>query len=1069
MSVPVTANPAFRQAENESILLQTSAIIIGISGHMDLLGDREQLKRMVEKKVAKIRNLPENKGRDTILLSAMAPGADQLIAGCAGGNVELVVLRAMKNREFRKQSFDLDKDDPDSQEWINYRNALLHNRFIETFEPYKEKAPSQGQAQNGSAPVSGDWLTEEEKQEVNFEPSQSTNEMFVANALCLIKHCDHLIALWDGVDGGGEGGTSDVVRKWTRGKIKVGDEEIDLRLKTRTLHQLVVPRAKNHFPIGRRFHAVYSNFPPGEMFTWVITEFPRVVRPSLWSRIRRCIGKYKAWLAVGIPLLTLIWFYAGMEANMEDGGIVLLVGALYASAAWFYHRYKHVRDLLLRFLFPMVMGLLVLLLGSIGFAPLTGGSGDTFFSAAELISLGANDIDQQLNFTTPEMTHGHVICLQFARLLGGFLAGYIFVLGFALAAGKENISRFRFWVFRHVRDWLRYVRKKIYETVGDGWMGRLFRRFLDGITLLNREFYVVIGDGTMALNVVLDLLRQKKKVVFLDEGSDPKVSDYLVNEDVWYFKGNMTSREGLRKTYFWNAADTYIMSESDEENFRIVQEMDEIFQDEKKSGKSSGKDKKPSWFVHLMDLQERGLLQNFARNTVRGFSVYENSARRILQRFPNDRFSGPLFQEKKQTVQVIIFGFGQLGQEIALSALGTGQYCGRKYLQVKVYHTSDEQPLVDRFRASHPEFLFPPEQNAPASAKVARYTFFTRTAQIIDFELLPEAESLLGDPDFSLYNLIRPEHVVSIYGCMSSGIRSAALLGSVLPRIEWLKQDKSGNMNGQTDVQAFCFYNFPDKDEEEFVEQKLNAIAPGIPVFCFGNFIKECSEEAIRNETSDFLAKQIALLYACLYGSSIISNSLPGLKTILNSIDQDLEAVKIRDHEGNEITDTKVLNNLKNIIKAKRTLPHLLLPDISMTEYNDWLNTIWENTPEDEKESNRQAADHAWIKFREMGKADTSKWERDQLADFWNENQKALLAELEHRRWNAEKLIKGWNPNREADWKKHKTALKAQRFHQFMVTFDELDDFERNKDWTQIIGLPFFFYNILIRNGIRQH
>ncbi|GAB3321184.1 hypothetical protein GCM10027299_15310 [Larkinella ripae] len=978
---------------------KTDYVFVGVTGHRDLLpGTEPVIRAAVQARLAAIR---QEAGKPVLLISAYAKGADQLVAECAEQLPDTVFCLplTMPAQHYSADNF-ADPEDESARLAFEKRLEKPATIRVGLFEDY-----------------SGQLTTRQRK--AGYEELGKF----------LTESCDHLIALWDGVDGGGVGGTSDVVRMMVLGKSLMGTT-IKRPARPQALHQLVVPRRQNHFPIGRRFARNQVDWPVAEPYSWVETRLENR-RVSRWQNLKRAASKLPflyyvigggILLLCGIDLLKT-WY---PEQDLWTWGII---SGLYGAAGWAFVKYNPVRELLLQFVYPLVIASAILTLGTAGFMQARlGNSVDSFFGAANLITLNTSvfsmleesppeDAKAKKSLSKEEESDGKKIelnaWLKTARILGGFLAGYAFILAFALAAGKENIGRFMF--FLHRRFW-----------------GR---------------FSVVVGDGIMAIDVAYDLAKNRKeRVVFLTDLSDPASLALLTDQRIWLFQGKSTSRQAILKTFFWQANEVYVISESDENNFRCAQELDELFVLKHKTG-SSEKGPQPKWYVHLQNIRQRSLLQQIARQYLHTFSISENTARRLLLRYPIDRFRAA---EKTGIAQVILIGFDQLAEQIALSCLRLGHYTTSRHLHIKVYYPEADRPNVEAFRKAHPELepVSKIQQLVGAGSTqetVRRYTFLSKNRSIIDFEPLPTAERELIDAQFSLYDYLTPERAVSIYVCLPTGLESASLLGSILPRIEWLKLGKPAGQR-QIDVQVFCFYNFPDPDEEQYVEMKLNGLASYVPVTCFGNLIHECTVHAIKNESFNRLARQIALLYASLYPNEDVLDTLGSLREHLTKWSIDNQTAWHPDP------------NQANVEKTRHLLAQLAT--IDPEQVKNWADECWLNINEVDRWANIQAADHAWVKLRLMGR----KWDEiDPLRwdDYWTPGEIAELGEVEHRRWNAEKLLLGWFPVPDkALWKKHKKELRAQKHHHFLALFDGpggLPEEEQNKDFTQVVGLPYFF------------
>jgi hypothetical protein len=100
----------------------------------------------------------------------------------------------------------------------------------------------------------------------------------------------------------------------------------------------------------------------------------------------------------------------------------------------------------------------------------------------------------------------------------------------------------------------------------------------------------------------------------------------------------------------------------------------------------------------------------------------------------------------------------------------------------------------------------------------------------------------------------------------------------------------------------------------------------------------------------------------------------------------------------------------------------------------------WDKLPENAREANRAAADHAPILFAAAGLR-VGAGEALALDDAAVER----LARIEHRRWMAERILRGW---------RHAPARdNARQLHPSLVAYDDLPEAEREKDRRQVRGL----------------
>jgi len=536
------------------------------------------------------------------------------------------------------------------------------------------------------------------------------------------------------------------------------------------------------------------------------------------------------------------------------------------------------------------------------------------------------------------------------------------------------------------------------------WFTRKFRK---------EPFYVVIGDTQKALFLALDFEEKNKKIVFLYQENKEDVAFNLEGKDIYYMTGNVTSRSGLEKTYFELAEKVYLLNDSDDENFRACQEMIEIML-EKKSDQGN-------WFVLMKDLRKRTLLTKLMGTLptvkMKIIDINQNVARKLVLINDTEALADP----EIKTYQNIIFGFNELARAIVMQLLRVGHFPKDKRLHIQVFYEDKDQESINVFKAKHPE-LFIDHGDSKKWRSLKEYTFLS-SGPILDFTPLPSADSQLINPNFKLYDLIRKTAAINIYVCLANGLDSASLLATLLPRL---------NNEENKFLKAYCYYNYLDEHEELMIKERLSEITNNaIPVSCFGNDLANCQINAIENHERDLLAKYIAYLYDEIYNN----------KPKISDDSQNITGIE---------KDLRIFESLKSKIKNWKI---------------ESINKCWDNTKEIDKESNRQAADHAIIKFALRGKNPQPIEAVDQY--LIRDHEIDQLAEVEHRRWNAEKLLLGWLPAPEEinheNWLENKNKLRSQKFHFHLSNYDDLPIEEKGKDHTQIMGLPYIFKAINLK------
>lgn len=694
--------------------------------------------------------------------------------------------------------------------------------------------------------------------------------------------------------------------------------------------------------------------------------------------------------------------------------------------------------ILLRFLLPLLLVFCVLVLGMIGYLGPREKNWTEFwnsvFFSANLITL-----DQSI-FLGPYNWQ-----MDAARLLGGSFTVVVFFIALYFASGKEIFYRFMFLIFRKW-NWFKRFLSKVISWIS---FGKVHPKWANG-------FAVVIGLNEIAYDIVRDLRhapinsQRRVRVVILNSDPTSAFMELARNEGTWIIKGVPTDSASLGKIHFQDAEQVFVVTGSEEENVRCVMEMDQVISRNKKSPAED-------WFVHIQDRKLKQLLQqsisgrtNYALTV---FSHAENTARRMLAGFPELR------GEPFQTI-IAIVGFGPIGKALVLKSIQQLVFSKSSTPKVLVYYTEAETEAVSNFIKEY-SYLFPSSNVAkdPAFEAVTDWTFFEgstnkRLEDRVTFFPLPLISQQLTHSQSPLLNNMAYFGKLKLFACLDSGLESASVLTAALPGLERVKLEKTSY-----DIQAYCFYNFPDEDEEAYLEQKLNALAPHIPVKCFGNYLYEFSCKAIQNKEADHLAKQIALWYYLLYDYG--SQSIRRMMEIEERFSKMVGAI---DELQNGFLPNDTNDSFDVIMKAKieglKLLWHHALTDNQvLAGMLEMMRYCWKSLSETDREGNRQAADHLWVKVTEFDKT----WKLSdkpsdimRFQEFWSEKEIEDLGVIEHRRWNTMKVLDGWRPFEGTDWKKHKENYKAQKLHNLLVTFDDLDKNEKVKDYHQIEGISYF-------------
>lgn len=963
-----------------------------ITGHRDLLESelifiKEEINAFLSDLKDKEQNLK------VVLLCALAPGADQLFYSefikSLGKNGELCLLEVFPQERLLEHVFYGSSQTSKVTDDINITPYEYYQDTLKKNEVIKFKI-----------------------YEENTRESVKPTEMFELLGKILVDYSDRLIALWDGNYGSGVGGTGDVVKMWSRQKALIKKE----------LNQLVVKRTTNKFPLKRTFFNTDSISSFCREPEWSNSIKPPLKRDGV--KTPKILWIIFAIVLVYFVTLRIFWIASPISYIIS---VISLLAGLFVIV-FLMDILNAYKSLIYRFITPIVLVLLTLGLGSYGFYELhdvrneSDSIDNCFFQAVGFISFGNSD------FTKVEAQNLNYALLT-ARNLGVIAAIYTFLYAFLIASGIENIHKLRFYLFR-----ILLKRKSLNKFI-----------FLNKI-LTKYTFKVIIGNGEKPLALALNLVKSstnKSKVVVL---SDTVTYDQIKDTEVYLFKGKITEIDNLKKTYYQKAEEVYIMSDNDEDSFHVA----EIAYRNIANPVKVDYFKNSKWYIHQNYVRNRELLPKLDMDEFTVFSLNENIIRRLIAKYPIDRFRSGMNYFKDGTVSVSIFGFNEFAEDILLYFIRIGHFefnthenKTKRTISLDIYHREEEEVRVNQFKKRYPSlFLYSSNIKYNTNLKgIQTYAFPNIETNFLNFHKLPMSEAELCDRNWNFYTKMNGGRVSSVFMCLSSGMENTSILSSVLPQLNYIRKEKNN------DIQVFCQYDAKNKEELDSVEYRINALAPTIPIIYYSNEILECSEESIKNTNQDELAKRVAVLYDCLY-------------------DKDKQDKKEMKHEI-----TKVIT----ILRKK---------DNGLSNLDSWVkekgDEIWQKKSQNHRASNRYAADHADVKLRMIHKNESAfDWFYKCVLTVWespseNKSKEELnkeffdlletqdipnLPEIEHRRWVACNLLDGFSQypiESEEDiitWNKNKNQFKEQKVHKDLIPFEALDDESKDKDISGVCGI----------------
>ena len=1014
------------QALKSTREIPPDTFLIGVAGHKDLL-QKEKLTEHVEEILIKLKTKHEK----IILLCLGAIGADQLtvaIAARLGIEIAGIYIIDYNDDKEHLQDFRPNQEWLDSQEnQPGFRKCHLRNRSL---EKKLEKAKR---------------ISDKEKQNAEFKTI--VQDIHAENSKLIAGRSDYLIALWDGVDNGKTGGTAETVHialhqkdfkgqpvAFSKNKKGIfGEKELRHWKKTwrkpkGLLYQIVSPREKNPFPLGRFPARAATGIPNAEIYETGSSPFPLIsFEGNRWHRgwmIVKNAYHHGLFLHYILPaafvLLTVglgsfgFKDLRGYKAWKEDSTNKYNFKPLLKQA-----KTKHPKNTVLQLSQRLIKDYNWNYL-----SPECWPQTNDLFKAINLLTFGSSaDIEPE---KVPRI-------LTIARWTGLLFVINAFLIAYLLAIGKNHkvslkISWRAFW---------------------------------------GMPFYLLAGLNEKSYNLAKDLKRQGRSVVIIDGEPDANKMVEAEKKGILVYKANSFSAAALSRIKAASATKVFLLHEDDVNSIRSLQELSQL-----KPGKFIRGFKQPAKidrYIHLSDNRYKDFVCKTNPDThttsYQVFNIYENTARRLLLKYPVYRFKK---DQSPETAGILVFGFGEMAEQLVLSILRSGFYSDQKNLKITVF-ALDHKDKADSFYKKYPVLWYNNEHNRAYEkphAQEIRAEIFPEN--VLTFKELPLSDAVYFS-DETIHEAITNKHIVSIYFCLPQSMQSAAYLYALLPKIQYL-QDSALSGIPVCDVQCFCHYNLQDKDEVEHVEHIVNSKIPNSPVIFFGSLTEECTEDTITSRSDDLLPKLINVWYN--HDKVIYDN---GKQKDIDQLFKDRKGFWLDKNNHDEHT-----HNLKQ--EAEHS---------------------WKKLSITKKESNRYAADHLWIKlylldftYKTLSEILKDKKKITSFSLAFTEISKssysdkiAAMAKVEHRRWCAEKLLEGflpaqdfdplldihhaktvsnWNSKKE-EFKEYKSYFQEQKLHIDLLPFNAL--FEGNygeeyfnekiKDISLVEAIPYLIFALI--------
>lgn len=337
--------------------------------------------------------------------------------------------------------------------------------------------------------------------------------------------------------------------------------------------------------------------------------------------------------------------------------------------------------------------------------------------------------------------------------------------------------------------------------------------------LLARRHVVICGLGRKGFQLAREFRARGDRVVVIEENEGDDAIASCRELGITVLVASATDPMTLNRARVQYARQVFAVCGEDGINVEIAVHVDELVRTRKRQ-----QAREVQCYVQIVNLelcklfrQHRIFLDPNDPLKVKVFNTFENSARMLWHCDPLDRV--PISSDDPRSVQLVVIGFGQMGQSVVLQAARTAHFANGKQLRITVI---DEEAEVKRkqFYARHPQF-----------DKVCAARFVTGVVE--DPDVLAEICRTVN----------QPETIATIAVCLDGDARTLSAALNLLAKL------------GHSDVPVVV-----RMAEEKGLatlfhcQQKRTSQATG-RLHAFGMTSQSCSSDLLLNDDLDQLAR----------------------------------------------------------------------------------------------------------------------------------------------------------------------------------------------------------------------
>ncbi len=504
--------------------------------------------------------------------------------------------------------------------------------------------------------------------------------------------------------------------------------------------------------------------------------------------------------------------------------------------------------------------------------------------------------------------------------------------------------------------------------------------------MLQSDHVVICGLGKVGLQILDDQMARKPQpdVVVIEPNASNRWLEYARRKGAEVIVADATQGSSLQLANADRAAQVFVVTGEDGANLEVAAELADLVTASRRPGSTRPE---VALYVHIADIDLAVTIQPHIKplDDIDGISMRVfNVPRASASALVGRQLWQYAPRNPDEVAHFVILGFGPMGQALAVQLAQLAHF-----------------PNLKRCRFT----ITDPDIDNLATSFVSRYPRFTRWTGakpgVTKFD--PAHDAWGGSPDAILPTELRANHPDAVEYVANAKFMTAPATAGDEAFARTLAADLT-----EPGVKPVIFVCGQDDNENFDSAVRLrDALStqglPTVPIFVW-------------------LPRQPALAQTLLRDTNFVPfgecRTAAGLDEIVNPL---------REALGRKFHDHYERMGIREGWKTKAT--------------------PWEESHEMFRESNRQAADHLAIKLSYLGfwvQGGGELGPGDQLTA--TDEQKHVLAEMEHNRWMGERLMSGWYfaPEGKAD--------KKKKQNHNLVAWDKLTR-DKKKDYDQIAAL----------------